>query len=205
MSLWTWLLFVVTETSLCLTPGPAVLFVLSQGIAHGGAASIWANAGILSGNTFYFVLSALGLGAVLASSRDLYVALTYIGAAYLVFLGIRTMMGSGVALTPSAPAGSRGPRVMARGFALQVSNPKALLFFAALLPQFVTPAGSVLLQILVLGVTSLAIEFVVLAGYGYLAGLLAETAARPRVGRALNIVSGTLLVVAAAGVLISSR
>ena len=72
MSLRVWFFFVVTETVLCLTPGPAVLFILSCGLARGGRAALWGNAGILSANTFYFVVSAFGLGA--ASTLALLVA-----------------------------------------------------------------------------------------------------------------------------------
>ena len=72
MSLNTWLLFAGTEAVLCLTPGPAVLFVLSYGLARGGRASLWASAGVLAGNGCYFALSALGLGAVLLASYEVF-------------------------------------------------------------------------------------------------------------------------------------
>ena len=93
-----WLLFATTETGLCLTPGPAVLFVLSHGLAAGGRASLWANAGILAGNAFYFLLSALGLGVMLLASQALFTAIKYAKAAYLIYLGGRTMMGGGLAI-----------------------------------------------------------------------------------------------------------
>ena len=135
MHLHSWLLFVLTEAILCVTPGPAVLFVVSCGLARGGRAALWANAGILTGNTFYFLLSALGLGAVLLASHDVFIVLKFLGAAYLVYLGVLTFRGSGIGLTADArdsPSG-QGWRMLARGFAVQTANAKALIFFVSLL------------------------------------------------------------------------
>ena len=81
-----WALFAVTETALCFTPGPAVLLVLSQGLARGTASSTWSNFGILAGNTMYFVLSGTSLGAALLTSYELFSLIRWVGAAYLVWL-----------------------------------------------------------------------------------------------------------------------
>jgi len=200
------LLFAVTEAVLCLTPGPAVLFVVSHGLAGGGAASLWANAGILSGNTLYFVLSALGLGALLAASHDLFTVVQYAGAAYLVYLGIITIRGAGLALKPAEDSGARrGGEVIARGFALQAANPKALLFFTALLPQFIDPRQGIASQMVLLAVTSIVIEFIVLGMYGYLAARIAHLARSDRFVRSTNLVSGGLLVLAGAGLALARR
>jgi threonine/homoserine/homoserine lactone efflux protein len=201
-----WSFFALTEGVICITPGPAVLFVVSHGLARGGAASLWANAGILSGNTFYFVLSAFGLGAALAASHQVFTAIQYAGAAYLVYLGVTTMRGSGLAITPAeGPTDEPGTRVVARGFALQAANPKALLFFTALLPQFVDPRGNVVMQVALLAATSIVLEFVILGAYGYLASRLAHLAQAERFVRVTNLVSGGLLVLAGAGVAVARR
>jgi threonine/homoserine/homoserine lactone efflux protein len=206
MSTHIWMLFAVTETLLCLTPGPAVLFVISHGLARGGTASLWANVGILSGNTFYFLLSALGLGAMLLASHDLFSIIRYAGAAYLTVLGIQTIRGAGLAVNTAAPAerAHSGWRTWARGFALQIANPKALIFFVALLPQFIDARVPIAPQVLILATTSVLIEFLVLASYGYLAGRASALARRPRFVRQTNLASGAMLIVAGAGVAISS-
>src|SRR5205085_8411867 len=88
MTLETWVLFTLTEAALCVTPGPAVLLVLSQGLTRGTRASVAANLGILTGNACYFALSATGLGAVLVASYEVFSLIRWLGAAYLVWLGI---------------------------------------------------------------------------------------------------------------------
>ncbi len=197
-----WLLFAVTETFLCLSPGPAVLFVISHGLLRGGRASLWANVGILSGNTFYFLVSAFGLGAVLLASEELFTFTRYAGAAYLVFLGIQTIRGSGLSLNtrPAGDSGESGSRILGQAFALQLANPKALVFFVALLPQFLDPHQPIALQVGILAATSVSIEFVVLAAYGYLAGRASVFARRPAFIKRTNIASGVMLIVAAAGI-----
>ncbi len=207
MSFTTWLFFSGTEALLCLTPGPAVLFVLSHGLAQGGRASLWANAGILTGNAFYFLLSALGLGAVLLASHEVFTAIKLLGAGYLVYLGVRTILGIGLGLRADGGvrAATRDWATLGRGFALQAANPKALMFFVALLPQFIDPARPIVLQILILGVTSVVIEFFVLAGYGYLAARAAAIAHEPRFVALSNRVSGGMLVAAGAGLALDER
>jgi homoserine/homoserine lactone efflux protein len=207
MTLSRWLFFSGTEALLCLTPGPAVLFVLSHGLTRGGRASLWANAGILAGNAFYFVLSALGLGAVLLASHRVFTIVRLAGAAYLIYLGARTVLGSGLGVRSTAIGGAttHSWQTLTRGFALQASNPKALIFFVALLPQFIDAARPVAPQVLILGITSVVIEFFVLAGYGYLAGRASVLAREPRFATVTNRISGGMLIAAGAGIAMSTE
>src|SRR5882672_8705685 len=121
-----WILFVMVETMLCLAPGPAVLLVLSQGLTFGWRGSIAANLGILAGNAIYFALSATGLGAVLLASYDLFFAIKWIGAAYLVWLGLGAFLGTSKVLPVRAAAGEPrdAAQLFASGFVLQMANPK---------------------------------------------------------------------------------
>lgn len=201
MSWEAWLLFTLTEAALCFTPGPAVLLVLSQGLARGTRASIFSNLGILAGNTFYFALSATGLGAVLLASYDLFSAVRWLGAAYLIWLGIAAFRGRSAVFSvrPGADAPVRPGRMFLDGVALQVSNPKALVFFTALLPQFIDLRGSVPFQVAVLAVTSVVIEFFVLLAYGALVGRMTRLATRPRAAALANRMAGSMLIVAGVG------
>jgi homoserine/homoserine lactone efflux protein len=165
------LIFAVTEFLLCLTPGPAVLLVVSQAVKNGSRASLRGAAGILTGNVFYFVLSALGLGALLISSATLFQIIRWAGAVYLVFVGVRllaTRRPAAVAYQ-GAPSTIPSMRLFSQGLLTQLSNPKAIIFFSALLPQFVSMEQSVVGQFIVLGVISIAIEFLVLSSYGWAA------------------------------------
>jgi homoserine/homoserine lactone efflux protein len=200
MSWTTWALFAVTEAALCFVPGPAVLLVIAQGLAQGGRASIWANLGILTGNAIYFALSAAGLGAILLASYDVFFAIKWIGAAYLVWLGVTAFFGKSSTLSVKPARDRPHPlRMLLNGVVLQLANPKAILFFTALLPQFIDPGRPLLPQFVILAVTSVVIEFAVLLGYGVLAGRAATAASRPELTRWINRVSGSLLVAAGVG------
>src|SRR5512144_1204131 len=163
MTLETWLALATTETVLCLTPGPAVLFVISAALARGGRPGIAAALGILTGNAFYFALSATSVAGVIVASHRLFTLLKWVGAAYLVWVGIRMLRSR----RNPACGGAVRPveRSFARGFIVQTANPKALIFFVALLPQFVDPRAAVGPQVVVLALTSIAIELAVLALY----------------------------------------
>ena len=203
MSWHTWWLFLVTETVLSLTPGPAVLLVISQGLKAGGRRSLFSSCGILSANVVYFAVSATGLGALLLASYRIFSVIRWVGAAYLIWLGLRALFGGHSSLAEQV-SGKPGPRVanhrlFTNGFILQASNPKALIFFAAILPQFVSPAEPIARQFALLGVTSVVAEFFVLLSYGMLAGRASALAHQPRFARFADRVAGVLLIGAGLG------
>ena len=197
----TWWLFAVTETVLSLTPGPAVLFVLSSALRAGARKSVGSILGILAANTVYFALSASGLGALLISSYRVFFAVKWIGAAYLVFVGARTILGHSEVLPDGEPVGTgaSATRLFRDGFVLQMSNPKAIVFFSAILPQFIDPRRAVLPQIVILGLTSVICEFGVLSSYGVAAARASMFARQPRYAKWTNRVAGSLLIGAGAG------
>jgi homoserine/homoserine lactone efflux protein len=180
-----------------------VLFVVSHGLSRGGRASLAANAGILTGNTIYFVLSALGLGAVLLASHRIFMLLKYAGAVYLIYLGVSTIAGSGLSLSMMRDTTGETQRAWLRATALQLANPKALIFFVALLPQFIDTMRPIAQQMLILAAASVTIEFLVLAGYGYLAAAAARLTEQPRFRVVTNRVSGSFLIAAGAGIAFS--
>ena len=195
MSLETFIAFCVLELVLCLTPGPAVVYVVSTALARGPRAGLAGSLGIVAGNTLYFVLSAVGIAAIILASNQLFTIIKWIGAAYLIYLGLRMVLAGRAARTDPQPMAVS--RAFVRGFAVQAANPKALAFFVALLPQFVDPDSPVGLQIVILGVSSQLIEIAVLAFYVWVA-----TSARSlAVGRWADLVrrlSGVLLIAAGA-------
>ena len=197
----TWLLFVITEAVLSLTPGPAVLFVLSQAIRRGPAKSVRASLGILSANAMYFALSATSLGAIIIASYNLFFLIKWAGAAYLVYLGLQCFLSKSSMLTLPADKADRGSgwRIWRDAFLLQGANPKALLFFTAIVPQFIDPTHSIALQVVILGVSSIVVEFFILLTYGQLAGRTLSAVQNPRFEKILNVTAGSLLIGAGLG------
>ncbi len=198
MTLHVWLAFVVLETALCFTPGPAVLYVVSTTLARGPRAGFAGALGIVACNFFYFLLSALGVAAVIVASARLFTVLKWLGAAYLVYLGLKMLIARS-ASAQAAPARGRAaaPGALLRGFGVQAANPKALAFFVALLPQFIDPRAAVGMQIAILAVTSNVIEIAVLSCYLWMtvrAGAFAAT----RWPQLVKRVAGGFLVAAGA-------
>lgn len=191
-----WVTFVLVEVLLCLTPGPAVLMVLANGLRGGIGYSLWANLGILSGNAIYFFLSATSIGAVIAASSELFLLVKWIGAAYLVWLGISTFLSKPSPLV-IAPISLFTPwRVYINGLILQLGNPKALTFFIALLPQFIESSRDVGFQLIILGFTSIVLEFVILLGYGISAARLSQYAVRAKFMKLTDRLAGVCLITA---------
>jgi threonine/homoserine/homoserine lactone efflux protein len=147
------LLFITAATILLVIPGPAVLYILARSLDQGRKAGLVSCAGIATGGLVHVLGAALGLSALLLSSALAYSAVKYVGAAYLIYLGIkkfRERPASTDAVSHVAAASLR--HVYTQGILVQILNPKAAIFFFAFLPQFVNPArGSVTLQFLALG------------------------------------------------------
>lgn len=204
-----WLAFFITATVAALVPGPAVLYVVGQAMRHGASKAIAANLGILSGNAVWFTASAVGLATLVAFAAPVFVAIKWLGAAYLAWLGFcawRDALRGTSAASPVAASVTSGKRIWRQGVLLQLANPKAILFFTALLPQFVDPARAIAPQIFVLAVTSIVSEFVVLAGYAWLAARGgALLVARPRLARATDAAAGTCLIGAGLGLAFAHR
>jgi len=198
-----WLAFLITATAMSFVPGPAVLYVVGQGMRHGGQQALAANLGILSGNAVWFTASAVGLATLIALAAPVFIIIKWLGVIYLAWLGLcawrDALRGSG-SLTIKARPVATGWRMWRQGVLLQLANPKAILFFTALLPQFVEPAHAVAPQIFVLAVTSITSEFFVLAAYGWLGARGgALVLARPHLARVTDAAAGSCLIGAGVG------
>ena len=201
-------LYAVTETVLALTPGPAVLYVLSSALRAGARRSVASTLAILTANNVYFALSATSLGTLLVSSYRLFFFVKWIGAAYLVFLGVQSLIGKRQVVPdqPNDPLRSASAaRLFWGGFVLQMSNPKALVFFTAIMPQFIDARLPLIPQIVTLGVITMLCEFSVLTCYGIAAGRASALARQPRYAVWTARVSGGLLIGAGAGLALLRR
>ena len=199
MTVEAWALFCLTELVLCINPGPSTLVVISQSITGGRAAGVRATTGVLGANAIYFALSASGLVALHALSAEAFTLVKWSGAAYLVWLAVTTLRRSfrEGELAETGQAGEAG-RPFWRGFVAQGANPNLLVYFTAILPQFIDPGTAVAPQVALLACSSFVIEFTVLTVYAGLAGRAGQAAA-PRLRVYAERLGGGLLLAAAAG------
>jgi len=161
MSLDTWLIYLLAATGLSLSPGPNGLLALTHGALHGRRKALFTICGGALGFVVVIALSMFGIGALLQTSLLWLTVLKWLGGAYLVWLGIQVWRAPPVGLELSGRAAPRGGASMFRQGALSaLTNPKALLFFAAFLPQFIDPARSLVLQFLVMAGTFAVVEVV---------------------------------------------
>ncbi|MGH7660383.1 MAG: LysE family translocator [Vulcanimicrobiaceae bacterium] len=198
----TWLAFVVLEAFLCLTPGPAVMFVVGTALGRGRAGGFAATAGIVAGNTVYFILSATSLGAILMTSYEAFTVVRWLGAAYLVILGVR-MLFARERIDAARPL--RPHATFAGGAITQLSNPKALVFFTALLPQFIDAHRSLVPQVAILGVTSQVIEALVMTGYILLTSAASASFGRSALAGAFPRIAGVVMIGAAVKLALTKR
>jgi threonine/homoserine/homoserine lactone efflux protein len=202
-------LFCATETALCFAPGPAVLLVVSQSLSRGARAGWSASFGILAVNAVYFALSATGVGAMLVASSEIFTLIKWLGAGYLIWVGARMMFGRHASGWPSRRMADSAARSAGSSFSLAVftqgANPKALIFFTAILPQFINPSAAVVPQILILGISSVIIELVVLSIYVATCQTARVWASQPRFADPLERVGGIFLVAAGARLAVISR
>jgi len=162
--------FALAQVTISLVPGPAVLCVSATAVASGGGATLRASLGILAGNAVYLAASIAGLGALVHSHPGAFKLVSLAGAFYLAWLGLRALSASGGARTDREHPAGANPNPFVAAFLLQLSNPKSMLFFGAMLPQFLTPGGwPAPTQMACLGGLGMVLELPILAGYGLLA------------------------------------
>ena len=159
MELHTWLIYLLAAIGLSLSPGPNGLLALAHGALHGRRKALYTVCGGVSGFVVLIALSMFGIGALLQASLTWLTVLKWLGGAYLVWLGIQVWRSPPIGLHAAANLGPRSGRSLFRqGLLAALTNPKALLFFAAFLPQFIDPARSLVIQFAVMAATFAATE-----------------------------------------------
>ncbi len=196
MSAQLWLAYVTTVLILMSTPGPSHLLMLSNSLGNGFKRSLATAAGDLSANIVQMTVASLGVASFIYSSQTFFVFIKWAGVSYLIYMGVTQFRKR---FDPSVTVLNhvRTHRSLYwQGFVTSAANPKAVIFFAALFPQFLNPAGATFQQFVVLGVTYLVIDGCFLMFYGSFAGWI-QSRFQHHVGRHMNQISGALLVVAA--------
>lgn len=172
----TWVLYVATVLALMSTPGPSQLLMLSNSGAHGFRRSLFTAAGDLTANLFQMLAAGLGLAAIIAASATALSVIKWAGVLYLVWLGARMILRA----KPDDPGlGGARPKVSVgnlwmQGFLTSAANPKAVVFFAALFPQFLSENSAFWPQFLILSATYIVLDGMFLSAYGYSASRIAK-------------------------------
>lgn len=195
--------YLVMMAGMAASPGPANLFALATGLARGQRAGLVGVAGMNLATIVWFGCAAMGLGALMTAFPAAFSALAIAGGLYLGWLGLSALRGafnpnqSGVDFG-QAKAASRPLR---DGFMVQITNPKALVFFTAVLPPFIDPARPVAPQLVMLGAATLFFDVIQMSLYAVAGGALSARFAQPRFVRGFSACVGTILLVTAALVL----
>lgn len=173
-SISTYAVFLAAALVLLAVPGPAVLYVVTRSIEMGRAGGIASVAGITTGTVVHITLAAAGLSSLLLASRVAFDAVKYVGAAYLVFLGLRRLLSRRIEEVDETAVPRTRRRAYTQGVVVNLTNPKTIVFVFAFVPQFVDAgAGHVWLQVLVLGLSFATLGFVSDSLYALAAGAVA--------------------------------
>ncbi|MFA9438927.1 homoserine/homoserine lactone efflux protein [Uliginosibacterium sp. sgz301328] len=202
MPLHTWLAFFVASWLISLSPGPGALSCMTAGLRYGYRRAVWNIFGLQAGVVMLVTVVAAGLGAILAASAVAFDVVKWLGAAYLVWLGIQQWRASaGNDPLEAEVADSSRRNLVLRGFLVNASNPKGILFMLAVLPQFIDPNAPQWPQYAICAATLVATDMVVMSSYTLLASRVLR-ALRGRHARAVNRMFGGLFI--GAGVLLAS-
>jgi threonine/homoserine/homoserine lactone efflux protein len=190
------ILFLTASLALIVAPGPDNILVLTRGIAQGRGAALVSAAGASVGLVIHSAFAAIGLSALLQQSASAYSVVKYAGAAYLIYLGIKTLLDRESFAVAGETAPARLGSVFFQAVASNVLNPKVALFFLAFLPQFADPAaGDAAPQLLVLGLTFTLLTWMIFSVLGYFSGSLGNwLASRPKLADGLRWLTGGVLI-----------
>lgn len=193
MSIELWLAYLLAVTLILVIPGPTIILVVSQAVAHGRASVAPLAAGVVLGDFTAMTLSLLGLGAVMSASAAVFTVFKWIGALYLVHLGIRLWRADPAreAIGARPPASAAG--LFRSALIVTALNPKSIAFFVAFLPQFISPHKPMAGQLIPLGGTFLALAAANAALYALFASRLRDAIGKTTVRKWLNRCGGTAL------------
>ena len=191
-----WLTFVLASTLILILPGPTIILVITQAIAHGRRSALPLVTGVLLGDLTAMTASLLGLGAVMATSATIFAVFKWVGALYLIYLGVKLLMskGNGADESLHVPATASAHSLLRSSFVVTALNPKSIAFFVAFLPQFIDPAKGAGGQFLLYGTTFLVLATLNAALYAVFAVQLKQQIQREKVQRWFTRCGGCALV-----------
>jgi homoserine/homoserine lactone efflux protein len=211
MELQVWLAYFLASWAIALSPGSGAVLSMTHGLAYGVQKTSATIAGLQLGLAVILLVAGVGVGALLLASATAFTVVKFAGAGYLIWLGLkqwRSPVSATAATGDAAPVQAGVPTARERfitGFFTNVTNPKGIVFMVAVLPQFIDPQRSLWLQLLVLLVTTIAVDLVVMHGYAFLASRAQRWLATAKARRAQNRVFGGVLMAMGASLLLVKR
>jgi len=204
MTLAVWLAFLLAAILIAVTPGPGAAVSMSTGLRHGYRAALAVILGLQVALLIQIIIVAVGFGALLAASETAFAVVKFVGAAYLVWLGIQKWRAEPLPIDRDvAPVARRG--LFLQGLLVNLTNPKAIIFIGALVPQFINLASSLLPQYVSIAMTLCLTDFIVMSCYALAAVRLGRWLHDPKMLKLQNRAFGTLFVSAGAALAVSSR
>ncbi|KOO05741.1 homoserine/homoserine lactone efflux protein [Vibrio hepatarius] len=194
MDIHVWLAYLVTAVVFSLAPGSGTVNSISNGLSYGTRKSLAAIAGLQIGLSIHIILVGAGIGALVAQSALAFSIIKWVGAAYLVWLGIQKWRDRGSLSTASTDDSLSGLTLMKNAVLINLTNPKSIVFLVALFPQFIDPTQNQVTQLLVLGVTTVVIDAMVMLGYTSLASQMGRFIRSEKVMSKINKVFGSMFV-----------
>ena len=194
MELHVWLAYVVTAIVFSLAPGSGTVNSISNGLSYGTRKSLGAIVGLQIGLACHIILVGAGIGALVAQSAMAFTVIKWVGAAYLVWLGIQKWRDKSTLATLSGDDQRSSWALLRSAIVINLTNPKSIVFLVALFPQFINPSQPQLIQFVVLGVTTVVIDAIVMLGYTTLASQMGRFIRSDKVMGKINKVFGSMFV-----------
>lgn len=194
----TLLLFFITTFVVVISPGPAVIAVTIEAASNGFKQSFFVIVGIATANVVYFILSATGIATLILASSSLFSVIKWIGVTYLLYLGLSAIFSKAGPLqfNPEKKQKKVFYSLFLKGFIIELSNPKALLYFSALLPQFININQPIVPQLALLGLITLLLDLFCYSAYAYFAFHSTKHGLKPLTVKIINRTAGTFLIFA---------
>ena len=199
-----YLTFLGVMAVMAVTPGPANLFSVANGVQRGKGAALAGVVGMTAATLVWFAAAALGLGTLVVAFPEVFRLISVAGALYVAWLGVNALRGAfRTAADPDSPAIRPGRSALVDGFMVQIANPKAVLFFTAVLPPFMDVSRPAAPQLALFALATIGMDLVTMSAYGLGGAALARRMGEPRFRKGFALLTGILLL--AAAVLIVSR
>jgi len=197
MSIEVWISFVLASMMLCFAPGPTVFLVMGQSLNHGKKSVIPLVTGVLCGDIIAMCISFAGLGALLATSSVLFSAFKWIAGGYLVYLGLKAWLTK-ANMEDIDTTQKKNGKIFKEALIVTALNPKGIIFFIAFFPLFINTNNTALPQMLIMGLSFLAVSLFSASFYSFFSGCLRSKVKSKKFQKAFNKISGSMLIGAGA-------